>query len=76
MAWELDLNRIIHVFNVRPVAFTWAPLIILSQTELVMNTHVIVSEVRHDALKTWGEIDGQVHSVSTSCLDSSIIGCL
>ena len=31
VAWKLDLNRILHVFNVRSVTFTWLPLIISSR---------------------------------------------
>lgn len=66
-AWELDLNRILHVFNVRLVAFNWLLLIILSQTGLVVNTHLAVPELRRDVSKFREEIGGRIHSVSTSC---------
>jgi len=54
-----DLNRILLVFNVRPVVLAWSLLIINSQTELAINTHVtvldthtIVSDVHHGVLNT------------------------
>ena len=47
-AWKLDLNRILHVFNVRSIIFTLLSLTFPSQTELAMNTHVTVSNVHHD----------------------------
>ena len=44
-AWNLDLTRILHVFNVRFVAFVCAPpLTGHFQTELAINTNVIVSD--------------------------------
>ena len=45
VTWKLDLNRILHVFNVRSVAAAWLLLIDHSQTELAINTHVLVSDV-------------------------------
>ena len=51
-AWKLDLNRILHVFNVCSAASVWLLLIVYSQTELAMNTHVIVSDVRHGVVDT------------------------
>ena len=50
--WRSDLNRILHVFNVRLVVFVWPLLTVRSQTELAMNTHVTVSEIRHDVAST------------------------
>ena len=44
MAWGSDLNRILHVFNVRSIISVWRSLILHSQTELAINTHVIVSD--------------------------------
>ena len=44
-AWNLDLTRILHVFNVRFVAFVCAPpLTGHFQIELAINTNVIVSD--------------------------------
>ena len=51
-AWRLDLNRILHVFNVRPIAFSPLLLTVHFQTELAINTHVTVSDIRHDVANT------------------------
>ena len=51
-AWKLELSRILHVFNVRPVTSVWLLLTIQSQTELTLNIHVIVSDVRHGVANT------------------------
>ena len=76
--WKLDLNRILHVFNVRSLIFTRTSLIVSFQTELAVNTHVAVSDMRHDILgirsdvsKIQEEIGGQVRSVSASCIQSA-----
>ena len=57
--WQLDLGRILQVFNVRSVYFTWPTLIVHSKTELALNTHVTVSDIRHDVSKIQEEIGGQ-----------------
>ena len=75
-AWKSDLNRILHIFNVRSVAFTRPSLTISFQTELAVNTHVLamsthvtVSGIRHDVSKiVRGEVEIQVCSVSPSCI--------
>ena len=67
-AWKLDLNRILHVFNVSSADFTWSPLIVSFQTELIVNIHVTVSDMRQDMSKIREEIGGQVQSVSSSCI--------
>ena len=73
--WKSDLNRILHVFNVRSVLFTRPSLIISFQTELAVNTHVLatsthvtVSGIRDDVLKIREEIGGQGRSVSASSI--------
>ena len=67
VAWKSDLNRILLVFNVRSVAFALASLFTTFQTELVVNTHVTVSGMRHDLSKiVQGEVGVQVGSVSAS----------
>jgi len=43
-AWKLDLNRILQVFNVRSMICVRQPLTRYPQTELVINTHITVSE--------------------------------
>ena len=50
--WRLDLNRILHVFNVRFVTATRPPLTVPFQTELAMNTSVAVSDAHQDILTT------------------------
>ena len=45
--WKLDLNRILHVFNVRSVVYLRPPLTVRLQTELALSTHVVVSDTRH-----------------------------
>ena len=62
--WKTDLNRILLVFNVRSTPLAWSLLTVPFQTELVVNIHVAVSDIRHDMLKTREENGGQVRSVS------------
>ena len=62
-AWKLDLNGILHIFAVRPALCTWLSLIITLQTELVMNTHITVSDIRQDVSKIREEIGGKHYSV-------------
>jgi len=50
--WRSDLNRILLVFNVRSVFFLWLLLIVYSQTELAINTHVAVLNIHHDVVNT------------------------
>ena len=76
-AWRLDLNRILHVFNVSSFYFVLLSLIMSPQTELAVNTHVTVSEMRHDVSKIRrdvseirGELGGQVRSVSKDHIQS------
>ena len=50
--WRLDLNRILHVFNVRSVTAEWALLTVTFQTELAINTSAAVSDVHRDVSTT------------------------
>jgi hypothetical protein len=50
--WKSDLSRVLHIFNVRSVVFVWLLLTVHSQTELAINTHVVVLDVRHDVATT------------------------
>ena len=43
--WRLDLNRILHIFNVRSITSAWPSLTVHFQTELAINTNVVVSDV-------------------------------
>ena len=47
-SWRLDLNRILHVFNVSSVTSVWPLLTICFQTELSINTNIAVSDVHRD----------------------------
>ena len=51
-AWKSEINRILHVFNVRFVTFACSSLIVHFQTELSINTHVVVSDIRQDVANT------------------------
>ena len=50
--WKLDLSRVLHVFNVRFVVSVWISLTVHSQTELALNTLVVVSDVQHGVVNT------------------------
>ena len=50
--WKLDLDRILRVFNVYSLPSVRSSLTIRGQTELVMNTHGIVSDVHHGVVGT------------------------
>ena len=65
--WKLDLNRILHVFNVSFVIPAWPSPTVHSQTELVINTHNMVSDMRRDALKAQEGNNNQHGSVSDIC---------
>ena len=65
-AWKSNLNRILHVFNVRSVGFTWLSPTVPPQTELAMNTHVAVSDIRHDVSKIREEISDRAGTVSAT----------
>ena len=51
-AWKSDLNRVLHVFNVCSATSVWPPLTVHSQTELSMNTHIVVTDIRQDVVNT------------------------
>lgn len=51
-AWRLNLNRILHVFNVRSVITARLLLINCSQTELAVITHLTVSDIHRDVTST------------------------
>ena len=44
-AWRSDLNRILHVFNVRSTTYSPTILTVRFQTELAINTHAAVSDI-------------------------------
>ena len=51
-AWKLDLNRILHIFNVRFITNLWSSLTVHFQTQLAINTNVVISDVRRDVQNT------------------------
>lgn len=54
-AWKSDLNRILHIFNVRRTVLSVdTPLITHFQTELALHTNGEVSDVRQDVASTRG----------------------
>jgi hypothetical protein len=70
--WRLELNRILHVFNVRSVISAWSSLTVNFQTELAVNTHVtvtdmhtVVSDIRDDVSKLREGIGCQVQPAQT-----------
>ena len=52
VVWRLDLNRILHVLNVRSAVFTLLSPTVSLQTELTMNIHVIDFDTHHIS-KSW-----------------------
>ena len=50
--WKSDLNSILHIFNVRSATFVRQLLIVHLQTELVINTNVVVSDVHRGVVNT------------------------
>jgi len=58
--WRLDLNRVLHVFNVRFVTSVWPSLTCRFQTELGINAHATTSDIRHDVGNTHA-IGSDVH---------------
>jgi hypothetical protein len=73
-AWKLDLNRILHVFNVRFITSLFPSLMICTQTELEMNTHVAVlntqdlaSKIHRTLVERQDGADGRNPSVSNAC---------
>jgi hypothetical protein len=58
-AWRAELNRILHVFNVRSIAYNWLLLIAPFQTELLDNTSGAASDIRDDVSKIQEETGGQ-----------------
>ena len=61
--WRLELNRILHVFNVRSIASVWPLLTVCFQTELAMNTHIVVSGIHHNVVNTHTIISDVHHDV-------------
>ena len=70
-AWKLDLNRILHVFNVCSPR-SWLVAANYSQTELAMNTHTIVADMHQNMLRTREDTESRSPAVSgTRALSAS-----
>jgi hypothetical protein len=63
--WKWKLRDLLQLFTVRPVVLTRSSLI-LFQAEVVVNTHVNLSNMRDGMSKIQEEISGQVLQVSAS----------
>ena len=68
--WKSDLNRILHVFDVRFITYPFTSLTIHLQTELAVNTHLVavdtqtmVSNIHRTLLERQEEYDGGNHLV-------------
>ena len=57
LAWRQDLDRIVRVFNVRSGCSARHSLIVTYQTELAINTHMLVVDMHRNAL---GDREGTV----------------
>ena len=62
--WGHDLNRILHIFNVRSVSLVWQSLRTPSQTELLIDNNTMLSNLHRVALEGQGGVLTQPHSVS------------
>ena len=51
-SWKTTLNRILLVFNVRPIIVVLSALTVRSQTELGLNIYVTISDVRDGVTET------------------------
>ena len=71
--WRSDLDRILHIFNVRLIGFVQQSLTTSLQTELGINTHTTVADIHRAALTGQEGIGHQHCSVSTT-LRLSITG--
>ena len=51
-AWKSNLSRALHIFNVRSVTPVLSLLTGRFQTELLITTLVVISDIRHDVVNT------------------------
>jgi len=65
-AWWLELNRILHVFNVRLVVFAWLLLIVPFQAELAINAHTMLVDMYRNALAGHENTEHQNNPVSAT----------
>jgi len=65
-SWRLDLNRILHVFDVRSVTPVWTSLTPHSQTESRIDTHATGSDAHQDAANKHTIISDVHHDVTNA----------
>ena len=63
-AWKSDLNRLLHVINVSGVSLLSRRLHVPFKTELIINAHTILADVRHNVSKICGDAEGHSRAVS------------
>ena len=63
-AWRLDLNRVLHIFNVRSTGSVLLTLTPPLQTELAITTHVMVADIHRTLAAGQEGTDAQHRSVS------------
>ena len=66
-AWKLDLNRILHVFNVSLVISVRPSPTVHWQTELAINTHTMVFDIHRNIPRGQEGSDNQHWLVSDIC---------
>ena len=64
--WMFDLNRILHIFNICPVIAVCSLLTTHSQTELAINTNLIVSDVHHSVVNADTMVSDMHHNILKS----------
>ena len=79
-AWELDLNQIFHVFNVRSIISPFTSLTIHLQMEIAVNTRLVVvdtqtmvSNIHRALVEHREESDGGNHLVRNYCILPTMI---
>ena len=72
-AWRWDLTRVLHVFNVRSGGCAVHSLLICFQTELAIDTHMIVVDIHRSVLTNQEVTSGENSSVSTTYYRSTKI---
>jgi hypothetical protein len=63
--WKQDLNRILHIFNVRSVGSVLHLLTVPFQMELSINTNMLVAGIHRNALAGQEAADSRHQPVST-----------
>lgn len=66
VGWREELNRILQIFNVRPVDSVRRSLTAFCQTELAINTHTLVADIHRSVMA--GAVGGHPLVGTASCL--------